>query len=249
MSAPARRSAFELWRELGEGWSPIFSEPLLELALGHLEPALGSGRTVLDLGAGGCHVAAVFHAQGAHAVALDMNRGALADGRARHPGPTVIAGDQARLPLRSASVDALFSFSSLQYSDDREATLAECRRVLRPGGRIAVVENLEGNTFVRIARWLRRVSGTPDRSFLEPRHHLRWNGRSIYERHFRAVTFAPFHALTPMLAAWGPMARAPVARAGETGMRALHGVLRRWDRTLLRRWPGAAWLVVIRGVR
>jgi ubiquinone/menaquinone biosynthesis C-methylase UbiE len=247
MSAPG--SAFEHWRKLGEGWSPLFSEPLIELALGHLEPALAVGRTVLDLGAGGGHVAAVFHARGAHAVALDLDRGALLNGRVRHPGPARVGGDQARLPLRSGSLDALFSFSTLQYSDDRSVVLAECRRVLKPGGRVAIVENLEGNPFARIARWLRRVSGTPQPSFLAPRHHLRWRERAIYERHFRDVTFAVFHGLTPIVHAWGSLDRAPVAGAGDTGWRALFHLLRRWDRPLLRRWPGAAWCVVIRGVR
>src|SRR5215467_15163638 len=160
MSEPAHRSAFEYWREHGGGWSPLFSEPLLELALDHLEPALGPGRRVLDLGAARGHIAAAFHARGASTFAVDVHMQALLEGRHDLPGPARVAGDQARLPFRTESLDALFSFSTLHYSD-REAALGECRRVLRPGGRIAVVENLAGNPFAQGGRWLRAVTRTP----------------------------------------------------------------------------------------
>jgi SAM-dependent methyltransferase len=245
MSEPAHRSAFEYWREHGGGWSPLFSEPLLRLALDHLEPALGPGRRVLDLGAAGGHIAAAFHARGATAFALDVHLQALAEGRRAYPGPARVAGDQARLPLRAESLDALFSFSTLHYSD-RESVLGECRRVLKPGGRIAIVENLAGNPFAQAGRWLRAVTRTPYPEHFQPRRHLAWSERAIYERHFREVRFDVFHLLTPMLLASGAVAEAPVAGAGKAGF---FGVLRSWDRVLLRLWPGAAWSVVVRGVR
>ena len=245
MSEPAYRSAFEYWREHGGGWSPLFSEPLLKLALDHLEPALGPGRTVLDLGAAGGHIAAALHARGAATVALDVDVKTLAEGRRAHPGPGRVAGDQARLPLRTESLDALFSFSTIHYSD-RDAVLDECRRVLKPGGRIAVVENLAGNPFARLGRWLRAATRTPYPEHLQPRRHLSWSERSTYERHFREVTFDVFHLLTPMLLASGAVADAPVAKPGERGF---YGTLRAGDRALLRLWPGAAWSVVVRGVR
>jgi SAM-dependent methyltransferase len=246
MREPIPRSTFDQWRAQGGGWSPLFSEPMLRLALEHLEPALGPGRTVLDLGAAAGHMTALFHARGARAVALDVNAEALAEGRAPYPGPERLAADQARLPLRSASVDALFAFSSIQYSSERAAVLAECRRVLKPGGRIAVVENLAGNPFARFGRLLRAALRSPYPPHLAPRAHLRWTEREIYERHFREVAFDAFHLLTPMLLASGAMAHAPAAGGGPRGA---YGLLSRWDARLLRWWPGAAWCVVVRGVR
>src|SRR5262252_6340406 len=111
----SQRSLFDRWRELREGFSPLYSEPLLAAALGHLEPVLGKGRTALDLGCGAGHVARVLASTGARAVALDVREAALRDGLNRYPGPARVAADQARIPLRTGSIDALFSFSSLQY--------------------------------------------------------------------------------------------------------------------------------------
>jgi SAM-dependent methyltransferase len=251
MKVPHRGAAFEHWRKLREGFSPLYSEPLFEVALGHLEPALGPGRIVLDLGCGAGHVAQALEATGARAVALDIHGDVLREGRRRYPGPARLAADQARLPLRSASVDAVFSFSTLQYSD-RAAVLAECARVLRPGGRFAIVEGLAGNPFARLGRWLRAASRTPFPPHLEPRGHLRWRDRTIYDRHFREVRFETFHLLTPALLMQGSLYAAPVSAGGERGWRALYAALHRIDRSLLDRWPGAraaAWNVVAFGSR
>ena len=114
MPGTSRPSPFQRWRDLGEGHSPLFSEPMVRVALEHLEPAIGARSTVLDLGCGMGHLRAVFHAHGARALGLDADRAALLAGRRRHPGPAPIAADQARLQLRTASVDAVYSFSSLQ---------------------------------------------------------------------------------------------------------------------------------------
>jgi malonyl-CoA O-methyltransferase len=45
-----------------------------------------------------------------------------------------VAGDAAGLPLRDASVDMVFSNLMLQWCNDPDRVLRECRRVLRPGG-------------------------------------------------------------------------------------------------------------------
>jgi len=251
MPETSRLSPLQRWRELGEGHSPLFSEPMIRVAFEHLGPALGAGSTVLDLGCGLGHVGAVFHAHGARALGLDADRSALLAGRRRHPGPSRIAADQAQLPLRAASVDAVYSFSSLQYSD-RSQVLAECRRVLRPGVRLAIVENLFGNPFARLGRWLRAVSRTPYPEHLTPRRHLRWSERTLFAQGFRDVRFETFHVLTPVLLAMDSMASEPVGRPGDSGWRALYARLHRWDAAILRRWPGAsaaAWSVVVCAVR
>jgi SAM-dependent methyltransferase len=61
---------------------------------------------------------------------------------------TFVLGVGERLPIRSASVDAVISLFSINHSADPERVVSESRRVLRTGGRLLVVaEDME-------PRWL-----------------------------------------------------------------------------------------------
>jgi demethylmenaquinone methyltransferase/2-methoxy-6-polyprenyl-1,4-benzoquinol methylase len=53
---------------------------------------------------------------------------------------TLIEGEAERLPFESGSFDHLTFTYLLRYVDDPAATLAELARVVRPGGRIAMLE-------------------------------------------------------------------------------------------------------------
>lgn len=52
-------------------------------------------------------------------------------GRARE---VFVCGDNEKLPIRSTSVDMVWSNLSFQWADDLPAVFAECQRILRPGG-------------------------------------------------------------------------------------------------------------------
>lgn len=91
---------------------------------------------VLDLGGGpGRAVRALGATEG---LVLDAAGGMVR--RAAGHGLAAIQGDAARLPLREAAVDAVVVTDALHHMRGHEAVLAECARVLRPGGALLVRE-------------------------------------------------------------------------------------------------------------
>jgi SAM-dependent methyltransferase len=69
------------------------------------------------------------------------------------PGADVIVADTATLQFESASFDTVTIIAALNHIPNRVAVLAECRRLLRPGGRV-VITMLTPRTS-RIWHWLR----------------------------------------------------------------------------------------------
>jgi len=108
------------------------------------------GERVLELGcgAGGALIALARAAgQTGRVVGLDLSPGMIsqAAARLRRAGladrAVLLVGDATSIPWPDVSVDALFMAFTLELFDTPEIplVLAECRRVLRPGGRIGVV--------------------------------------------------------------------------------------------------------------
>ena len=103
-----------------------------------IERALrGTTGRVLDLGANRCGEAAVLSTRGYSIVALDVNDLALGISRERVAvfrgvGPTYVAGDANRLPLRNESVAFVISFEVLHHLERPETALREASRVLAP---------------------------------------------------------------------------------------------------------------------
>lgn len=123
--------------------------------------ALGGGETVLDLCTGTADLAVALVATtppAARVIGVDfagaMLRVGLAKLRRRQLTPRVVLlrGDATKLPLAAASVDAITIAFGIRNVDDPLAACAEMRRVLRPGGRLAVLEFA-----LPTARVLRRV--------------------------------------------------------------------------------------------
>lgn len=103
------------------------------------------GDTVLDVGCGTGDLAFDCAAQGARAVigvdfAEPMLEIARAKARERQGRVSFAAADATRLPLADASVDVWCAAFVLRNIPDLDAALAEARRVLRPGGRLGVLE-------------------------------------------------------------------------------------------------------------
>ena len=72
---------------------------------------------------------------------------------------SVVRGDATALPFRDGSFDACVSQEALLHIDDKLAPLAECRRVLVPGGRFVFTDWIARATLgererARLAEWM-----------------------------------------------------------------------------------------------
>lgn len=100
---------------------------------------------VLEIGAG---TGANLPAYGPHVQRLLLlepdprMRGLLAARAARDPRQQVLAGSASRLPVADASVDAVVSTLVLCSVRRLDRALEEVRRVLRPGGRLHLIEHV-----------------------------------------------------------------------------------------------------------
>jgi SAM-dependent methyltransferase len=71
----------------------------------------------------------------------------------------VLSAPAERLPLPDASADTVVSTLVLCTVDDLEASLAEARRVLRPGGKLLFLEHVAAPEGERLHRWQQRAHG------------------------------------------------------------------------------------------
>ncbi|HEX9890211.1 MAG TPA: ubiquinone/menaquinone biosynthesis methyltransferase [Nitriliruptorales bacterium] len=108
--------------------------------------ATPAGRTVLDVAAGTGALSHELIARGAReVVALDLSWAMLTEGARRLRGRNVpdvrwLNADAQRLPLPTASVDAVTIAFGLRNVPDPEIALSEFARVTRPGGQVVVLE-------------------------------------------------------------------------------------------------------------
>jgi SAM-dependent methyltransferase len=93
------------------------------------------GNVVLDVGCGHGASLRLMNERGIHAVGLDLSEGALR--QASHSG-LVVAGDGERIPLSTARIDGAVLECVLSLFIDKARALTELKRVLRPGGRLAI---------------------------------------------------------------------------------------------------------------
>jgi ubiquinone/menaquinone biosynthesis C-methylase UbiE len=118
------------------------------LALVLRAAALFRGADVLDFGCATGWLSLSLASLGCQVVGVDIASNAIAlaeqwkERRGVRPGGSASfrVYDGARLPLPDASVDRIVCFDSFHHVKDQAGTLREFARVLRPGGRIAMLE-------------------------------------------------------------------------------------------------------------
>lgn len=145
-----RRSSLQQWEDAASGWAARqeqmrrFSQPVSEWLLNALQ--LQPGQSVLDLAAGvgetGC-LAAQRVSPGGTVIIGDQAEamGAAAKARAQQLGLDNVAIKQLNaesIDLEVGSLDAVLCRWGFMLMADPDAALKECRRVLKPGGRLAL---------------------------------------------------------------------------------------------------------------
>jgi SAM-dependent methyltransferase len=91
-------------------------------------------RDVLEAGCGEGYGADLIAGVATRVIGLDYDEQTVAHVRARYPRIDMRHGNLADLPLRDAEVDVVVNFQVIEHLWDQGQFVAECLRVLRPGG-------------------------------------------------------------------------------------------------------------------
>ncbi len=102
--------------------------------------ALGPGRTVLDIACGTGTSSMSLAKSGAQVTGCDFSQGMLAVARARASDIEFVFGDALDLPFAASTFDAATISFGLRNVADTQRALTEMRRVVKPGGHLAVCE-------------------------------------------------------------------------------------------------------------
>jgi SAM-dependent methyltransferase len=130
--SPSYFTARESWRD----WR-IEARQLIDRA------RVSKGTRVLEIGCGGGGLLRLLHERGAIAVGIDTLEIALELARGRDDPPgrlydVIRIGEDGALPFRDAAFDAVIGQHVVEHLPDADAALREWKRVLAPGGRLAL---------------------------------------------------------------------------------------------------------------
>lgn len=116
-------------------WSPITRQavdPLLDAA------GVAEGVRVVDVGTGSGDAAGRAVERGAHATGVDVASAMVEIAARRHPQATFVQASAKALPFTHESFDAAVGNIVIQHVGEPADAVRELRRVLVPGGRIAL---------------------------------------------------------------------------------------------------------------
>jgi SAM-dependent methyltransferase len=136
-----RFRAYERQRhdELAHSYNSFFT-PVTALAIPHVCDAvhITSGTSVLDVATGPGALAADLCRRGAHVTGVDLSPGMIAMATQQYPGIDFRVADVEHLPFTDGAFHALVCNFAVGHFPYPKAAIAECARVVKRGGRIAV---------------------------------------------------------------------------------------------------------------
>jgi SAM-dependent methyltransferase len=134
------------WSAMAADWAELWGEfPAPAWRAVVTAAGIGPGSRALDVGCGSGEFLSYLRQLGASPAGIDPAPGMVELARARVPDADVRLGAIEELPWPDGSFDAVTAFNALQFAGDTLDALAECVRVARPGGHVAVANWAEGD--------------------------------------------------------------------------------------------------------
>lgn len=129
----------QLWSAAPRDWTELqepFCRPLWQDTLSAL--GVKAGMRFLDAGCGGGGASVLAASFGSEVTGFDASNSLLAIARERLPQAQLVHGDLEQLPFPNGHFDAALAANSVIFAEDIRQAMRELRRVLRPGGRLAI---------------------------------------------------------------------------------------------------------------
>ena len=130
----------ELWSAEARNWADLLERwhaPLYKSVFDRL--GVSRGTRMLDVGCGAGLAAQLAAQLGAEVSGIDAAPAFVEIAHERVPKGNFRIGDMEELPYEEASFDVVTGFNSFQHAANPVAALKEAKRVVRHGGRVAVV--------------------------------------------------------------------------------------------------------------
>ena len=148
MSVESGRLAPDAVRSMFDRISPVYDAMNRTMTMGldqrwrraTVSAVVQPGDRVLDACCGTGDLAVAAKEAGAEVTGLDFSERMLEHARRKSDEIEWLQGDALALPFSDGSFDAATVGFGVRNLDDLERGLAELRRVLRPGGRVAILE-------------------------------------------------------------------------------------------------------------
>lgn len=182
-----------------------------------------AGRRILEVGCGEGALIGWLRRRGAEALGIEVEAERLARARAALGPAGLAVGSGEALPLANASLDGVLYHNSLHHLPVLQQTeaLVEARRVLRPGGRVLVLEPLAEDEYFELVRPLEdetavraaAASALARAEALAFRPVVRTRYVQLVQRRSLEELLAALLGADPARAAGLGRAREPIARA------------------------------------
>jgi ubiquinone/menaquinone biosynthesis C-methylase UbiE len=148
---------------------------------------------ILDLGCGAGHVSYHLALLAKHVIAMDPSEAMLQvvqeEALSRHlPNIETKAGHAEKIPFENGQFDLVVSRYSAHHWEDLERSLQECSRVLRPGGKILMIDSISPEMPLK-ETWLQTIELLRDTTHVKSYRLSDWKG-AINEADFLDITWS-----------------------------------------------------------